>query len=364
MFEELVHAVLEQWAHITVAIFAGVGFAKVLSVLIPLLPAAYGIYIKWRNSGYRLVDRLEEFLTDQEAKVAVSRSQLAKLLHRPPIDNSAPHTAFDGKALRKIVRKLDWGFGTAAPNDLSGAVLVSGKRAALARKQAKEHDERQALAHLLLGAKAAAQQIEDPARRNAARSEALEEFDNALKINPRDPEALEYSVMMLLELNEPNVALERIKTLISLRKKEEYGANLGRAHRLEALAYENQTPPKNKSAYEALLKAVDELPPGMMIDCGLIYEHLAKIAQKLNFTDAPERHLRRAWDCYHKMRNSGEGQKGLLRVSADLSTIQSAKGDGAKGPKLAVLASSPTQDAPRPTKASSLFSRLTTKPSD
>jgi tetratricopeptide (TPR) repeat protein len=264
MFDELIHAVLAQWAHITIAIFAGIGFAKILSVLIPLIPEAYGVYIKWRNSGYRLVDRLEEFLTDQELKISTSRSELANLLQRPPIDHDEMRTAFDEKAVRKIVRKMEWGFGTAAPNDLVGAVTISGKRAALARKQAKEHEERQALAHLLLGAKAAARQTDDPTRRNAARSEALEAFDRALRINPRDADALEYSIMMLLELNEPSVALERLKTLISLRNKEGEGTGLGRAHRLEAMVYENLSPPKNGLAYGALRRAVNELPPGIL----------------------------------------------------------------------------------------------------
>ncbi len=330
MFEELVHAVLEQWAHITVAIFAGVGFAKVLSVLIPLFPAAYGIYIKWRNSGYRLVDRLEEFLTAQEAKVSISRGQLASLLQRPPIDHDETRTAFDERAVRKIVRKMEWGFGTAAPNDLTGAVAVSSKRAELAMKHAKEHVERQALAHLLIGAAAAARQLDDPARRNAARSEALEAFDNALKINPRDTEALEYSIMMLLELNEPSIALERIRTLISLRRKEVSGANLGRAHRLEAMAYEKLSPPKNRLAYDALRRAVNELPPGMMIDRGLLYEHLAKIARKLNYPDAPERYLKMAWDCYREMQSAPEGKKGCNRVSAELTVIENAKPDEPK----------------------------------
>lgn len=362
MFEELIHAILDQWAHIAVTVFAGVGIAKILSVVIPLFPAAYGIYIKWRNSGYRLVDRLEEFLAEQETKVSTSRGHLAELLQRPPLNLSEKQTAFQAKALSKALHKMDWGLGTAAPNDLTGAVTLSGKRAEFARKLAKEHDERKALAHLLLGAKAAARQIDDPTRRNAARSEALEEFDNALKINPRDVDALEYSAMMLLELNEPNVAMERIEDLISLRKKEKDGANLGRAYRLEALAYENQVPPRNRAAYEALLRAIDELPPGLMLDCALIYEHLANIAQKLNYPAAPAQHLKRAWSCYHTLRNSNDGENGLHRVSTKLDDLNRSKPDSDNASTSAEPPLPPAQPVLSVPKISLLFSKLA-KPS-
>lgn len=360
MFDELIHAVLDQWAHITVGIFAGVGFAKLLSVLIPLIPALYGIYIKWRNSGYRLVDRLEEFLAEQESKVAVSRQQLADVLQRPSIDRDEMRTAFDERSLKKIVRKMDWGFGTAAPNDLAGAVVVSSKQAELARVQAKEHEDRQALAHLLMGAKAAARQIDDPARRNAARSEALAAFDRALKINPRDADALEYSIMMLLELREPSIALDRIKALHSLRAKGGGGSSLGRAYRLEAMAYERLSPPKYKRAYGALLKAVSELPPGLMIDRGLLYEHLAKIATKLNYSDAVGRHLDMAWTCYNEMTNTPEGKSGCNRVSAELSAIENSKPDEEKSHSLVLIPlPDPSTQASRP---SSIFARSTTEP--
>ena len=362
MFEELIHAILEQWAHVTVALFAGLGVAKILSVLIPIAPAAYGIYVKWRNSGYRLVDRLDEFLAEQETKVSISRRRLSGLLQSPPIDHTEARTAFQSRALSKALRKMDWGFGTAAPNDLSGAVMLSAKRAEAARKLSKEHEAREALAHLLQGAKAAARQIDDPAHRCAARSEALEEFDKALKINPRDADALEYSAMMLLELNEPNVAMERIDDLISLRKREADGGNLGRAHRLEALAYENMVPPKNIPAYRALLRAVMELPPGSMIDCAVIYEHLAIIAQKLGYPDAPERHLRKAWDCYHKMRDTAEGTKGFHRVSTKLAAIESTKPEDESNYSLTLISLDADQGDPRPARTPSLFSKLTTKP--
>ncbi|MBS0231888.1 MAG: hypothetical protein JSR99_00195 [Proteobacteria bacterium] len=337
MFDgEIFQFVSESGDHVVQFFSSGWDASKAISVLIAALSALASIFVKWRNSGYRLVDRLEECLTGQETKISVARGQLANLLQRPPIEHDQTRTAFDEKSVRKIVRKMEWGFGTAAPNDLVGAVAVSSKQAELARRQAKEHQERQALAHLLLGAKAAARLIDDSARRSAVRSQALEEFDSALRINPRDADALEYSIMMLLELNEPSVALERLKTLIPLRRKEG-GAGLGRAHRLEAMAYENLSPPKNRPAYEALRRAVSELPPGMTIDCGLLYEHLAKIAQKLNYPDAPERYLNMAWDCYRKMQNSSEGKKGCQRVSTELTVIENAKPDDANSHSLVLV---------------------------
>jgi tetratricopeptide (TPR) repeat protein len=321
MFEELIHSIMEQWSNVATTFFSGIDAPRILSVLIPIVPASYGVYIKWRNSGYRLVDRLEEFLEDQEKRLDKARSQLTALVEFPDPGDPADQPIFSSRSLSKALRRMHWGFGQAATNDLAGAAQLSADQARLSEKLKAEHLQREILANLLLGAKAASRQISDPAERNAVRSEALEHFDKALAIDSNDADALEYSGMMLLELNEPMLALQRFSKLIACRKKAGGGAALARAFRLQAMAYERQVPPRNTPAYDALTRATEELPPGCTLDHAVTYEHLALVAKKLSFTARYPQNLRIAWNYYHSLRNSVEGKRGLDRVSAKIAQL-------------------------------------------
>jgi tetratricopeptide (TPR) repeat protein len=320
MFDELFHSIMEQWSNFAVTFFAGAGAPKVLGFLIPIIPACYGVFIKWRTSGYRLVDRLEEFTNSQDERLQKSRAQLSALVEFPLPDRLTDRPIFAPRALSKALRGMNWGFGIAATNNLAEAARLSADRARFSEILGKEHQQREALAHLLLGAKAASRQSGDPRERNAARSEALDQFDKALAIDSNDADALEYSGMMLLELNEPAMALQRFENLIECRKSVG-GVNLARAYRLKAMANEQQVPPKNTLAYEALTRAIQELPPGCTLDHALTYEHLAMAAQKLSYSAKHLQHLRKAWTFYHTLRNSIEGKNGLDRVSAKLAKL-------------------------------------------
>ena len=133
--------------------------------------------------------------------------------------------------------------------------------------------------------------------------------------------------MMLLELNEPNVALQRFDNLIECRKDAGGGTALARAYRLQAIANERQVPPKNRLAYDALLRAVAELSPGCTLDHAITYEHLAMVAGKRSFTAIYAQNLQRAWSYYHALRSSAEGKSGLDRVSAKLAQLNASTGD-------------------------------------
>ncbi|MBS0268286.1 MAG: hypothetical protein JSS54_04800 [Proteobacteria bacterium] len=319
MFEELFHSILEQWSHVAETLFSGMGGPKILSFLIPIVPAAYGVFIKWRTSGYRMVDRLEEFIGAQEKRLDNTRGELAALVKFPDIHMTGESPAFPSRGLTKALRRMNWGYGVAATNDLAEAARVSADRARLSEALGKQHQKREALAHLLLGAKAASRMINDPEERSAARSLALEEFDKVLAIDPSDEDALEYSGIMLLELNEPTIAQQRFASLIECRKEGGGGANLARAYRLQAIAQARHVPPRNSKAYDALVSATTELPPGCTLDHAVTYEQLAIVAEKQNFTIKSDQYFQRAWSYYHALRSTTEGKKGWERVSAKLA---------------------------------------------
>jgi len=348
MFDELIHAIMEQWSNIAIGFFSGVGVAKILSILIPLLPASYGIFIKWRTSGYRLVDRLDEFIQAQDERLNSVRAQLSALVSVPEPESAADKPVFSPRPLGRALRKMNWGFGAAATSNLVDAARLSADRARLSEKLWREHQRRAALAHLLLGAKAASRDIADPHERNAVRSEALEHFDRALTIDAKDVEALEYSGMMLLELNEPKMALQRFEDLAECRKDESPSVDLARALRLQAVALERQVPRRNTGVYDVLIRASQMLPPGCTIEHARVHEHLALASERLNYTKRYEQTLQRAWSLYHTLRNSSDGQKGLERVSARLAALNvSANGGDDRSSGTQPAASDGSADAPR-----------------
>lgn len=321
MVGEFLHLMFETWAAIVTNFIPGVEASKVLSILVPLAPAAYGILVKWRNSGYRRLDRLEEFLAEQEKRVEFARAQLSAIAQVPSPAKSIGEPAFDPRALGRALRKMHWGYGSAATSELAGAVVVSAERAKLARAQADDHERRQALAHLLLGARAASKNVSDTSARNALRATALSEFDKALEINPKDLQALEYAGLVLLEIANPAGALERFSELIELRQREG-GANLARAYRLQASAFENLPIPLNGNANNALSSAVQHLPEDAALDLARTHEHQGVVRMKMrNANAAANRSFQKALTFYDSMKDTSDGRNGLARVSALLATL-------------------------------------------
>ena len=216
---------------------------------------------------------------------------------------------------------MDWGYGKAALNDLEGATRISADQARLSQEQSGQHKEWQALAHLLLGTRAASKQISDINDRNAARSEALGHFEKALEINPKDPEAIEYAGMMLLELANPSGALRRFEELINIRQAEG-GLNLARAYRLQATAYENLPNPSYSNANVALINALRYLPDVPAIQRALTHEHHALVRTKMtNANIVANTSLQHALTIYQSIREVPEGKGGLDRVNAAIAAL-------------------------------------------
>lgn len=285
-----------------------------------------GIYIKWRNSGYRLLNRLEEFVEGQDARLKKSRAELSALVQYPAADGLISNPAFPPRPLNRRLRAMNWGYGTASTTNLREAVELSASQAKLSNALHREHQHREALAHLLLGARAASRIPADPIERSAARSLALEHFDRALAIDPLDSEALEYSGMMLLELNQPVVALQRFEALTAQRKDGGDKIALARSYRLQAIAHEQKLPPNKREAYTALSRAAQELPSECTLEHAITYEHFAMAAHRLDYNQQYNTNLGKAWSFYHRLRKSRAGAEGLARTSAKLAAVNNPLG--------------------------------------
>jgi tetratricopeptide (TPR) repeat protein len=326
MFDELIHSIMEQWSHVAETFFRGVDAPKVLSFLIPIVPASYGVYIKWSNSGYRLLDRLDEFLGQQEKRLEHSRQALALLFECPSPARPLDEPAFQRRGLGRSLRKMNWGYGAAATNDLSGAVNISISQIKKAEQQIDEFQKRQALAHLLLGAKEASRNLKDQRQRRASREAALEHFDRAIDLNAKDADAIEYAGMMLLELANPAGALERFNQLIVLRL-DEGGIQLARAYRLLATAHEQLPSPQNGPANIALGNALATFPDGVGLEKALTHEHRGNVRVKLQFYPAANKSFQDALTIYQSIRTTSDGQAGLARVNAAIAALNNVPMD-------------------------------------
>lgn len=304
--------------------------ARAIPIIFAALTFLTSVYLKYRNSGFRLVDRLEEFITAQEQELTQARLQLLKLVEVPSPVRSLDSPAIDTRTLDRTLRKMNWGFGKASVGDLEDAKRVSFDQARLAEAQSAQHTRRRALAHLLLGARSAARNYADPIKRNEARSAALAEFNMALDIDPKDADALEFSGMMLLELCNPAGARDRFDELIKLRAKSG-GEALGRAYRLLAAANENLPTPRLLNASNALTEALKHIPEKMALEKAATHEHQGMLRTKLRQLSAANTSYQNALAIYLGMKATKSGQEGLARASAgiaEINRLQNKEGAG------------------------------------
>ncbi len=297
---------------------------KAITIAFAALSALTGIWIKWRNSGYRQVDRLREFIDAQEKRLDHSRQALASTFQLPRPDWPDDQPAFNAKKLRSRLRYMNWGFGQAASNDLLGAIHLSGQRAELANAKAEEHRKREALAHLLQGARLAARAVGDDHERCRVRTEALEHFRAALKIDSADADALEYALMMMLELANPRGVLAEVNDLVKLREPKG-GFELARAFRLRAMAYEQLPTPQLGNANSAMIAAVNCMPDTQVLEKAVFHEHHGLIRIKARTPGVANQSLQEALILYQRLSRTKEGEDGVKRVArliAELNSIQ------------------------------------------
>lgn len=326
-FADIVQAVFEFANHGWEFLVTNFDPVKAFTIGLAAITSLISIVIKVRNSGFRLVTRLEEFLAHQDQRLAQSRLTLSRLVETPVPGGTHTAFAFDEKKLHRAIRYMHWGFGKAAENDLSKAIQISANQARLSLKQSQEHKNRQALAHLLLGARAASKPLANPLQRASARHEALTHFDAALQINPRDADALEYSAMMLLELADPAGALARINELIELRQMAG-GFALAKAYRLQASAFEALPQPQLLNANNALVSALDCIPAEMAMERAYTAEQLGRVRFSRGTYPSARRSLLESRKIYASLKSMPGAQAGFMRVEELLGRIQSSPAPG------------------------------------
>lgn len=316
---ELFQFISESGDHAVQFVVSGWDASKAVSVSIAALSALASIYVKWRNSGYRLVDRLEEFLVAEEGKVGDCRKALSAISEIPRPGRRADAPTFVAKTLKRTITKMDWGFGSVALNDLHGAVYTMSRQARLSREQGDLHERKEMLAHLLLGAKAASRPHRTDEERVASRTEALGEFNKVLELDHRDPDALEYSGLMLLELSNAPTAIARFEKLLRIRRREKDQISIVRTRRLLATAYGKLPRPDWAAANRELTAALQELPDSHPLMRAQINEQQAAVRIKRRYFGAARDNLIAASTIYLSISNDSEGKAGMARVN-DLET--------------------------------------------
>ena len=303
--------------------------AKAIPIAFAALGFLWGVYIKWRNTGYRMLDRLEEFMEQQEKRVDGTREELAGLVQTPGPDIPVNIPVFSSHKLTSKLRKMNWGYGYAAVNNLEEATRVCENQSRLSSDVSNEHKRRKALAHLLLGARAASRDIADIEKRNEARATALSHFDKALELDANDTDALEYSGMMLLDLANPAGALERFNKLVSLRQSKG-GFGLAKAYRLQATAYESLPRPMYGNASNALIEAIKYVPQDMLMERARTHEQHGLVRTELRRYGVANESLGHAMTIYSQLRKTHEGKAGLDRVNAAIGRLNQLQNvDGA-----------------------------------
>lgn len=311
-FEELIQLLASAGVSFVDLIESNFDPVKAASISFAALSALTGIWIKWRNSGYRQVDRLREFLAQQDKRLEATRASLhATFQNAHPQDS---HPAFDARKLSKRLRHANWGYGESAANDLRGAMSLCQVQAELSASQAQEQRKRQALAHLLQGARLAARTEQDDQARHQLRSEAESHFRAAYLIDPTDADALEYSLLMLLEMANPHGVLQEIDKLERLRKHAG-GLPLARAFRLRASAYERLPLPRLGKANATMNSAIQAIPTDCVLERAYFNEHQGRIRKRLaNMQPGALRSLRDAQSLYASLSSTPEGKAGMDRT--------------------------------------------------
>jgi tetratricopeptide (TPR) repeat protein len=199
---------------------------------------------------------------------------------------------------------MGWGWWNSQSNIMEAAARCE-QQVTLARRQAEVHQNERVLTHLLLGA------IADSQRDHAT---AFAEFEKALQLDNADVQALEYAGLQLLKLTNPLGAVQHFQRLAVIAEERGDNLLLARAHRQLALAHEQlgALVPAN----QALLWAVDALPPNTEpLEVAHTHEQHGRVRGKAGYANTNES-LQRALVIYSGLNHTRDGQAGISRIRA------------------------------------------------
>ena len=312
--------------------------AKVITAIagiVTITSTGIGIYLKYRTTGRQLVKRILEFIHSQEQRLAGTRSTLNSmaLLPSPARETAAP--VFPVRDLEPTLKRLKWGNIKRAQGAIDTAANRAGDQAAVATKRAEQQKKEEALAHLMLGAIEASRQSGDSGELSQARTRALGEFNKALAIDAKDPDALQYAGLMLLQMGNAAGALERFNTLIELIKDGTDRLRIARAYRLQASAFEHHPIPTWGNANSALIKALENYPQDApQLELAEAHEQHGDVRTKLGSSGSAgvaNQSYQNALILYHAIRSGPAGAQGATRVTDKIALLNNVRSDGANG---------------------------------
>lgn len=222
------HILWESWSYLTSV--DGAKFLTAIAATVTILSGGYGFLKAYRYGERQIGYRLAEFLAKEEERLADARRELGALVKRPNPSQEIEHATFPKRPLKRALRRMGWGTFRVEAN-VAAAAARCEQQVTLAKQQMSIHENEQALSYLLLGA------IADAQGDHAA---SFAEFENALKLNKEDVEALEYAGLQLLKLGNPIGVSEYFGKLAAIAELRGDQSLAGRALQQQALAFEQR----------------------------------------------------------------------------------------------------------------------------
>jgi tetratricopeptide (TPR) repeat protein len=183
-----------------------------------VLGAVISVWIRWRNTGRRRVERLLDFIKEEETRLESVDAELARLVQRPIPTRLKGSGVFPARKLGRLLRSKNWGVRFFAASSVEKSILNAQNQRNLSLKRAEYYLNEKFLAHILRGA------IADS---NRDYEEALDQFKQALEIKPDDLQALEYAGLQQVLNGNPDEAiagLNEVTCTIPLAPGEALGA--------------------------------------------------------------------------------------------------------------------------------------------
>ena len=274
--------------------------ARFLAPIITILGGAYAIIHKWNYNKSRMHIHIDNFITRENENLQGSRAKLAKTLERPGPSHKFGSPIFRKTKLQPALKRMNWdqlkwGKPKWSPMNRSDDNLESelteleNQLKTWGNVQA-HYNEREAQAHLLRGAIAAARAAHAKASKNDAWNDTLrafKHFEAAHELNKKDPEALEYMGHMRVRLGQHELAIIDFENLASLVPEEvERSIRRARALKFQAEVNECKDPPALQRANGLLRDALAALPENdPLIERAEIHEMQGRVRKQIG----PER---------------------------------------------------------------------------
>lgn len=288
---------------------------QALAACVTIVGGTFGIIQAWRFAEKRLADGLRSYLRREEERLEGARQQLIGTIKKTSPGRPKVEPVYSSRELDKALRQLRWGRTEHAEQSLASALKLIDEKVGVAEGFVASHRRQKAAAHLLLGA------IADT---KGDHVKALGHFEEVLKIEPDDLEALEYAGLQVMRVPDPTLALsyfQRLETQAHFRNDAVLGA---KSRVLQARAY--YAIPHLSNANSMLVEVVKSLPPGMsLFEKASIHELHGDVRKENGFMNAHASYVE-ALTLYRQASEmdqtaSADAKQAFGRVSVKIATL-------------------------------------------